>query len=379
MAHIEPVRFTLHDMTHFIKTHQHANSFGDNAIHHAGLASSAKFIAYMVASQEFGQQAVRTELEVTDAHCQGALEGGGGLRGAEISGVTASAGFDVAEPTAAPDGRSFGPRSVPDSDAERGVAVSAVDPGTMASPASPRPAVVEQLPSVRSSVHRENDLEGLAARLDLLRNRVVQPSPSDRAYFSTLADGNILDVETRRRLSLSLGISSEWAFGKEVHSADVREVEAAGCVEGIDAVFTRASGLPIMAYSADCVVVCIRGDDGVGVCHAGWKGMANGIVAKLLAAMRAAQCHPKLALVSPSIGPCCFEVQSDVSCLFPGYLSHTIQGTRSVDLWAAAEAQLAGLPIWNPKQCTVCGNAFFSHRRQKTARMGACCGLVAWL
>ena len=113
---------------------------------------------------------------------------------------------------------------------------------------------------------------------------------------------------------------------------------------------TERPDLPLVIATADCLPIIVEGDVSVAVLHAGWRGVAAGIIAAGLAAMAELGDTPRRAAIGPSIGPCCYEVGDDVASTIGGYRATTTRGTTSVDLWAAAEAQLGNVPVWRSGQ-----------------------------
>jgi hypothetical protein len=85
---------------------------------------------------------------------------------------------------------------------------------------------------------------------------------------------------------------------------------------------------------------------------------------------------PVRAAVGPGIGPCCYEVGTEVLAALPAFRARTDRGTASVDLSAAAASGLAGLEVWHAGICTCCGTGFHSYRRDGTRRRQVA---VAWL
>jgi YfiH family protein len=124
---------------------------------------------------------------------------------------------------------------------------------------------------------------------------------------------------------------------------------------------------------ADCVPIALASEEGVAMLHAGWRGLAGGIVAEGVAALRALGPSPVAAAIGPGAGPCCYEVGREVHAAF---------GTagRTVDLKALARARLeaAGVDeVHDCGLCTICDpERFFSHRRDDgvTGRQAG----VAW-
>jgi copper oxidase (laccase) domain-containing protein len=94
--------------------------------------------------------------------------------------------------------------------------------------------------------------------------------------------------------------------------------------------------------------------------HAGWRGLAGGILAEGVARLRGLGAGRIAAAIGPGAGPCCYEVGPEV---------HAALGTsgRTVDLKAIARTQLedAGVAeVHDAGLCTMCDpEAFFSHRR----------------
>jgi copper oxidase (laccase) domain-containing protein len=198
------------------------------------------------------------------------------------------------------------------------------------------------------------------------------------AAFGTRRDGNGRDdAEARRRISAELRLPTAWAAVHQVHGPAVAVVESPGSGGEADGLVTAVPMLPLTVAHTDCLAVVVEGDGGVGIAHAGWRGVAAGIVAALRAALDGIGVAPLRAAVGPGIGPCCFEVGADVSGLFPGFESRTTWGTTSVDLPAAAAADLDGLEVWRSDRCSHCRPEFHSFRedgRMDPRQVG-----VAWL
>lgn len=194
---------------------------------------------------------------------------------------------------------------------------------------------------------------------------MIRPPGSPGAAFSLVVDGDMRHDElARRRLSSGLGLSPAWAEVWQVHGDAVIEVAQPGSAGEADAMFTVEPGLPLAVFTADCMGIVVTGTGGVGVAHAGWRGMSAGVVAKLLEAMSSGGVSPIQAWLGPTIGPCCFEVGEEVTALFPESASQTTWGTPSVDLVSAALLQLDGLPAWSADLCTRHNAGAFSHRRR---------------
>ena len=141
----------------------------------------------------------------------------------------------------------------------------------------------------------------------------------------------------------------------QVHGAHCVRVDVPGEAADCDGMVTRRPGLGLSVRTADCLPVVLTSEKEAAVCHAGWRGLVKGILESTVALMHSS---PKAAFVGPAIGPCCFEVGSEVADQFPD--PHVIrrQGKRSrVDLAAAAESRLRtlGVPIVDRSRiCTRC-------------------------
>ena len=140
--------------------------------------------------------------------------------------------------------------------------------------------------------------------------------------------------------------------------------------------------MPVLLCFADCVPVLLYDPvhHAAGVVHAGWKGTVAEIGRKTVQRMGetfGSRPQDILAGIGPSIGACCFEVGEEVAAAFraafpeaPGLLSHSPEGKRTIDLWAANRLQLeaAGLlpaHIDSADVCTKCNaGLFFSYREE---------------
>lgn len=211
----------------------------------------------------------------------------------------------------------------------------------------------------------------------------------------TVGDAPDAVAENRRRFVAALdGARPVWL--RHVHgkgllrlTAQTREHPDAAA----DGAWTTERGIACIVNAADCLPVLLASADGrvVGAAHAGWRGLAAGVVEALLTAMTEGADLPAEALhawLGPCIGPRHFEVGDDVLRAFgadpladdqPGFAcTPRADGTRRwhADLPGLARDRLerAGvLKIWHAGACTYAdGSRFFSHRRDGvTGRMAA--------
>lgn len=249
------------------------------------------------------------------------------------------------------------------------------------------------LPLLRPQWPGGSEPAGVRAAMSTRGGGVSQP-PFDSLNLSrSVGDDPAHVAENRRRWHDALGVPV--LHTHLVHGAAVRRVGAADVgqpLQQADALWTDEAGLACAVTAADCLPVLICRADGaaVGAAHAGWRGLAAGVVANLVQAMVAgsgARPEDLLAWLGPCIGPRQFEVGVEVLQAFgvdAGVASpHFTRRDRAdgavrwlADLPALAQAQLeaAGLRhISRSGQCTVEDRSrFFSFRRDRvTGRMAA--------
>lgn len=162
-------------------------------------------------------------------------------------------------------------------------------------------------------------------------------------------------------------------LNRQVHAATVNEaVGGRRGAEG-DGLWTTEPGVPLLVLAADCVPIALAATGGIprlAVLHAGWRGLVDGIVETGVRALGGGEALA--AAVGPSIGPCCYEVGSEVSDRFDADLTTG----RMLDLRSAVERRLAAAGVSRVEHfdfCTMCHpELFFSHRRDHgvTGRQG---------
>jgi polyphenol oxidase len=197
--------------------------------------------------------------------------------------------------------------------------------------------------------------------------------------------------ENRRRVRAALQLPSEPCWLDQVHGAEVVSLEGDGSGERArgpapraDASITRAPGCICAIQVADCMPVLFAARDGtaVGAAHAGWRGLAAGV---LPATVRALAVAPSelLAWLGPAIGPQHFEVGGEVRTALLGVdggagpaLAPNARGRWQCDLYAVARRQLQALGlhgVYGGGWCTYADRErFFSYRRDgRCGRMAA--------
>lgn len=189
--------------------------------------------------------------------------------------------------------------------------------------------------------------------------------------FTTARDGDMADPERRARAGLGAV-----RVLRQVHGVRVRDAASCdGVVEG-DGWVSRSG--PVGVFTADCLPLLVWSDAGdlVGAFHAGWRGLADGIVEAAVAAMAAAGAPASRLNVhlGPRIGPCCYEVGPEVAGRFDASSVRSSGPKPVLDLSAEAALRLsrAGVPsgrVTASPLCTACRpGELFSWRRDGVRR-----------
>src|SRR2546423_8747859 len=141
-------------------------------------------------------------------------------------------------------------------------------------------------------------------------------------------------AENRRIACEALGLDvGRLSINRQRHSPTVNEAKPGVHDEPGDGLWSDVPGQPMLALVADCVPIAVAVVDGpprLAVLHAGWRGLAGGVVE---AGVRALGDARTAAVIGPAVGPCCYEVGPEVSRLFDPDLTRG----RILDLWPAAE------------------------------------------
>jgi len=189
-------------------------------------------------------------------------------------------------------------------------------------------------------------------------------------------------VENRRRLIAAADIPSEPLWLEQVHGTDVVAVDHRTSIVRADASVSRRPGRVCAIMTADClpVVFCDVGGTRVAAAHAGWRGLADGVLAKTVAALDTAP-GQLLAWMGPAIEQAAFEVGPEVRERFmaqdPGSDSAFVPNARGrwqADLYGLARQELTRLGLagiyGGGFECFADSARFFSYRRNaRTGRM----------
>ena len=179
-------------------------------------------------------------------------------------------------------------------------------------------------------------------------------------------------AENRKRIREFLPGEPKWL--NKVHGNTVVDLDNPDTFDA-DGAFTRQPDVVCAILTADCLPILIAGRHCVGALHAGWRGLASGIVERTVQEMRDASC----AYLGPAIGQDAFEVGEEVLDAFPEESQAFRRGKSGkwhADIYAIAKMKLGRLGIHDIHGGNFCtrneSSRFFSYRRDgNTGRMGS--------
>jgi polyphenol oxidase len=232
--------------------------------------------------------------------------------------------------------------------------------------------------------HMAIELPGARA-LFTTRRGGFSTGPYESLNLGRLTDDDPTAV-ARNRAVLRERIGVEPRFVRQVHGPRVMRIHEGGpgpheLPEADGQVTSRHDVAPAVLV-ADCLPIAIAGDGAVAMLHAGWRGLAGGVIAAGVKALADLGAGRNLAAaIGPGAGLCCYEVGAEVHAAF-GELPAAVLVGRNLDLKAIARHELmaAGVAeVSDVEVCTICSEPtlLFSHRRDSgvTGRQSG----VAWL
>jgi YfiH family protein len=186
----------------------------------------------------------------------------------------------------------------------------------------------------------------------------------------------------RQLLQREIGLPSTPAWLTQIHGTDIHipsnqvfSSPAPASVIQADAAFCQTSGQVLAIMVADClpILLCSRDGREIAAVHAGWRGLALGIIGQVVSRFESSDL---LAWLGPAIGPCHYEVDDHVRSRFQGDTGFG-EGRDSQHwmrvLYAIARQQLQQAwvgTVCGCGQCTYCDPAYYSYRRDGvTGRM----------
>ncbi len=241
----------------------------------------------------------------------------------------------------------------------------------------------------------------LAAAFESVGEHIAIELPGARAVFTTRRGGfssgpfeslnlgrwteDDPELVARNRTALERELGLELRFTRQVHRADVVRIESPGRdhpLQEADGQATAVPGLGLAVLVADCLPVALAAEGAVAIVHAGWRGLAAGVIEEGVRAVRElGGTGPLEAAIGPGAGPCCYEVGEEVHEVFADKFPQAWRGDN-LDLKSIARSRLeqAGVDaVHDVGLCTICSSPelFYSHRRDNgvTGRQAG----VAWL
>jgi len=225
----------------------------------------------------------------------------------------------------------------------------------------------------------------------------VSAAPRDTLNLGNhVGDAEQAVAENRRRLRIGATLPAEPRWLSQVHGIAVADLDALPVEEvpTADAALSTTRGTVCAVLTADCLPVFLAAQDGtaVAIAHAGWRGLAAGVVESTVAALRrrAATGAQLVAWLGPAISAPHFEVGAEVRDAFlatdaraEAAFLRGREGHWYCDLYALARQRLAAVGITQASGGTACTYAdearFFSHRRDVQHRGLASTGRIASL
>ena len=214
----------------------------------------------------------------------------------------------------------------------------------------------------------------------------VSLAPFDSLNLGDHVDDDPLAVtENRRRLTETFAVRPAWL--RQVHGVEVVEADPTLTAEA-DGSWTSTPGIACTSMTADCLpaLFCDRAGTRVAAAHAGWRGLAAGVLEATVDRLDT-PASEVLVWLGPAIGPGAFEVGAEVREAFIATHPETIEafvpsanaGRFMADIYALARLRLAArgiTAVHGGGFCTVTDPRFFSYRR--SPRTGRFASLI-WL
>ncbi len=244
----------------------------------------------------------------------------------------------------------------------------------------------------------------ITAGFSTRRNGVSQTPFSSLNLGFHVPDDACDVLENRKILANDIGIDLDnWVVGEQVHGSAITKVSSGDigrgtrdhqdAIENVDGLYTEDEEILLTALYADCVPLYFYAPTArrVGIAHAGWKGTTKNIAREMIRAWNndGIQSEDIFAVIGPSIGQCCYEVNDVVidqvkAAVGEGqsFYETKSNGKYQLDLKALNKVLFlkAGIKenhLSVSEYCTSCSNLFFSHRNDngRTGRMMGYIGL----
>ncbi len=211
----------------------------------------------------------------------------------------------------------------------------------------------------------------------LLTTRSGGESSGAYAHFNLgdhVGDDPAAVAANRARLRKFLPADPLWL--EQVHGADVADADRCAGVPRADAAVARSAARACVVLTADCLPVLFCDDDArvVAAAHAGWRGLAAGVLENTISAMDVAPERVR-AWIGPAIGPRAFEVGDEVRAAFvaddplaeTAFVARALPGKWLADLFLLARLRLRRAGVMRVSGGGVCtastAEHFYSYRR----------------
>ncbi|MDG1411616.1 MAG: polyphenol oxidase family protein [Acidimicrobiales bacterium] len=190
---------------------------------------------------------------------------------------------------------------------------------------------------------------------------------TDRGDGDFHVDGPVDSLDRLRQQTMA----GEWTWLRQIHGADVVTVTRAGEGRGAsaDAAVTAVPGVVLAVQTADCVPIVLIGDGVIGIAHAGWRGIVEGVLAATVERMRQLGADNLLATIGACIRPSHYEFGLDdldavVAVTSDAVRSVSDAGNPALDMAAATRVALqkVGVERINDLGHNTADERFHSHR-----------------
>jgi len=163
---------------------------------------------------------------------------------------------------------------------------------------------------------------------------------------------------------------------QQIHSTNVKIVDESNLVSiDTDGIFTKNKDISLKIKTADCLPIFFYNESPffIGVVHAGWKGLKEGIIENACAVLRSKikDISSVQVVIGPSISQKNYEVQDEFIDYFGSKFIANKNGKLFLDLQTIATSQLKSLGVANVRdveECTYENELYHSYRRDKTSR-----------
>ncbi|MDD3065017.1 MAG: peptidoglycan editing factor PgeF [Endomicrobiaceae bacterium] len=217
--------------------------------------------------------------------------------------------------------------------------------------------------------------KGLTMLVNLKEISYIKENMLKIPHLTTVKScGNMKDEQQRIKFCQANNINhKEIVFAQQVHGTFVKKVSKQDCgtfIAECDGLITNEKNITLAVFTADCMPVFMTSRDYsvIALVHAGWRGLAGGILESALISFKkdfGILPQDVFTYIGPHISKCCYEVGSDVKKAFD-----VPESEKYLSLSEQAEKQLRSFGV---KRVYVNGNCtcheeqfFYSYRREQT-------------